>query len=114
VSEEIGKMEPFEVIFNGDGGIPAVCWKMSEGASPGFNLFDMADKLRTRGWQVPAYTLPANCQDIAVQRVLIRHGVSLDMANLLLEDIRRALDFFEKHPITSSIQPAEGSGFNHS
>ena len=26
------------------------------GRGPGYTLFDLADRLRTRGWQVPAYT----------------------------------------------------------
>ncbi|MBU1672789.1 MAG: glutamate decarboxylase [Actinobacteria bacterium] len=114
ISEQIGKMGPFSIIYDGSDGIPAVCWRIKEGEDPGFNLFDFADKLHSRGWQVPAYTLPPNCKHLAVQRVLVRHGVSLDLANLLLTDFRRNLEFFEKHPVTTSIRPEEGSGFNHS
>ena len=33
-------------------------------ADLGFNLFDLADRLRTHGWLVPAYTLPAELQDM--------------------------------------------------
>jgi glutamate decarboxylase len=113
LAEAIGKMGPFEIIYNGDGGIPALCWCMKEGANPGFTLFDLADKMRSRGWQVPAYTLPPNRQDLAIQRILVRHGVSEDMAELLLEDMKRSLDFFEKHPVASPISSEEGSGFNH-
>jgi len=105
-------MGPFSIIYDGDGGIPALCWRLREGAEPGFTLFDLADKLRTRG-QVPAYTLPPNRQDLAVQRILVRHGVSQDMADLLLEDMRRCLDFFARHPVTSPIKAEEGTGFNH-
>ncbi|RJP31255.1 MAG: glutamate decarboxylase [Actinobacteria bacterium] len=114
LAEQIAKMGPFSIIYNGDGGIPALCWRMQEGADPGFTLFDLAEKLRSRGWQVPAYTLPPDCRDIAVQRILVRHGVSFDMASLLLEDMRRCLEFFAKHPVASPIQPQEGSSFNHS
>lgn len=114
LAEEIAKMGPFTIIHDGGEGIPAVCWRIREGARPGFNPFDLADKLRSRGWQVPAYTLPPDCEDMAVQRILVRHGVSMDMAELLLQDIGRCLEFFEKHPVGSSIEPDEGSGFNHS
>ena len=41
---------------------------------PGYTLFDLADRLRARGWQVPAYTLTGTASDIAVQRVLVRLG----------------------------------------
>jgi glutamate decarboxylase len=57
-----------------------------------------------RGWQIASYPLPANRQQTVVQRVLIRHGVSRDMAGLLAEDLRRAVDHFRKHP---SAQPAD-------
>jgi len=48
LAEAIGKMGPFSIIYDGDGGIPALCWRLREGAEPGFTLFDLADKLRTR------------------------------------------------------------------
>jgi glutamate decarboxylase len=68
ISAEIEKLGPFEIIYNGqmDAGIPALCWKMKEGAEPGFSLYDLADRLRSRGWQVPAYALPANRQDLSI------------------------------------------------
>jgi hypothetical protein len=57
-------------------GIPAVSWKLKDGTEPGFSLFDLADRLRVRGWQVPAYTLLANCEKQAIQRILVRSGVA--------------------------------------
>ena len=41
-----------------DVGIPVVCWTIREETNPGFTLYDFADRLRSRGWQVPAYSLP--------------------------------------------------------
>ncbi|WP_425399293.1 glutamate decarboxylase [Aeoliella sp.] len=112
---EIEKLGPFEMLYNGDmgGGIPALCWKIREGAKPGFSLFDLADRLRARGWQVPAYSLPANCQDIAIQRILVRHGVSRDLGSLLLQDMKQALEHFEKHPIETPMTADEATGFHH-
>ncbi|MEZ6070815.1 MAG: pyridoxal-dependent decarboxylase [Pirellulales bacterium] len=115
IAGEIEKLGPFEMIYRGEQseGIPAVCWKMREGAAPGFSLYDLADRLRSRGWQVPAYSLPANCQDTVVQRILVRHGVSRDLGTLLVDDMRRALEFFEKHPVQEHMSAAEASGFHH-
>jgi glutamate decarboxylase len=48
----------------------------------------MSDRLRMRGWQVPAYTFPENLQDMAVLRIVVRNGFSMDLANLLLDDIK--------------------------
>ena len=115
LADEIGKLGPFEVIYGGDmgGGIPALCWKIRDGEKPGFTLYDLADRLRTRGWQVPAYSLPANCQDLAIQRILVRHGVSRDLATLLVDDMKRAIEHFGNHPIQTHMSESEASGFHH-
>ena len=95
-------------------GIPALSWKIKDGYDThGYTLYDLADRLRSRGWQVPAYSLPANCEDIVIQRILVRHGVSRDLASLLIDDINRCIDYFKKHPITNPITPAEGTGYHH-
>ncbi|MCP9801768.1 glutamate decarboxylase [Synechococcus sp. RedBA-s] len=115
LASEISKLGPFEIIYGGDPkvGIPALCWTMKEGSDANFNLFSLADRLRVRGWQVPAYTLPAHCQNISVQRILVRHGVSRDLAELLLEDIRQALAYFDRHPDHAVLTSSEASGFHH-
>ncbi len=112
---EISKLGPFELLYGGDmdSGIPAVCWKMKDGSNPGYSLFDFADRLRNRGWQVPAYSLPTHCEDLAIQRILVRRGVSRDLLSLLLEDMRRALEYFEQHPVQFALKADEASGFHH-
>lgn len=53
-----------------------------------------------RGWQVPAYTFPENLTDMAVMRIVIRNGFSVDLANLLLQDFKLHLRVLEHHPQT--------------
>jgi glutamate decarboxylase len=116
LAEEIGNMGPFEIIYGGDAkeGIPALAWKIKEGFNTyGYTLYDLADRLRSRGWQVPAYSLPANCEDLVIQRILVRHGVSKDLGSLLVEDMKRTLEYFKKHPITNPMGADEASGFHH-
>jgi glutamate decarboxylase len=115
IASQIAELGPFEIIYDGEmnAGIPALCWKMKDGVDPGFNLYDLADRLRSRGWQVPAYSLPADCQDLAIQRILVRHGVSRDLGSLLVDDMRRALDYFQQHPVQSRMTANEASGFHH-
>jgi glutamate decarboxylase len=115
IGDEIAKSGPFDIIYRGtaDAGIPAVCWKFTDSVDPGYSLYDLADRLRARGWQVPAYSLPANCEDLAIQRVLVRQGVSRDLASLLIDDFRQALDYFEKHPVQTPLSSEEASGFHH-
>jgi glutamate decarboxylase len=78
LATEIVKAGPFELLCdaNPNTGIPTVTLRIREGEDPGYTLFDLADRLRTRGWQVPAYTLTGTASDIAVQRILVRLGVS--------------------------------------
>jgi glutamate decarboxylase len=115
LAEEIGKLGQFEILFDGNPaeGIPAVSWKLTEGTDHGFTLFDLADRLRTRGWLVPAYTMPPNREDMAVQRILVRQGFSRDLASLLMNDYRASLDHFKAHPVTSPLTEAEAGSFNH-
>ena len=114
LADEIAAMGPFEMIFDGRGpGIPALAWKLKEGVDHGFTLFDLADRLRVRGWQVPAYTLPAHREDLAIQRILVRHDVSRDLASLLLDDYRDALAHLDKHPAANPLTAEEASGFAH-
>jgi glutamate decarboxylase len=116
IADEIGKLPPFEIIYGSDPktGIPALAWKIKDGHNTGgYTLYDLADRLRSRGWQVPAYSLPANCQDIVIQRVLVRHGVSKDLGALLVDDIRRCLEYFRSHPLTTPLTSSEATGFHH-
>lgn len=113
LADEIGKMEPFEIIYNGRGGIPALAWKLKEGVDHGFTLFDLADRLRTRGWLVPAYTLPADREDLAIQRILVKHGFSRDLASLLLEDYKDAVAHFARHPVSVPLSEEESGSFKH-
>lgn len=116
IASEIEKLGPFEVFFNGDSqkGIPAVAWKVKDGFDTlGYTLYDFADRLRSRGWQVPAYSMPANREDLVIQRILVRHGVSRDLGELLIEDMKRALEHFKAHPVAVPLTEKEASGFNH-
>ena len=62
---------------------------------------------------MPAYSLPANVQDVVIQRILVRHGVSRDLASLLLEDIERCLDYFKAHPVSRPLSEEEAGGYHH-
>jgi len=112
LSGEIAKLGPFELITNGSD-IPVFCWKLKEEAAAAtrYTLFDMADKLRERGWLVPAYPMPPNRQDLVVQRIVVKEGFSRDMADMLLNDMRRAIEWFESQP--DFVGKKEGAHFHH-
>ncbi len=115
LAKSIGELGPFEIIFDGDPkkGIPALSWKLKENMAHNFTLYDFSDRLRNRGWQVPAYSMPANREDLVVQRILVRHGVSMDLAYLLIEDMKRCLEYFEKYPVAKPLDKSDATSFNH-
>ncbi|NGE23081.1 glutamate decarboxylase, partial [Klebsiella pneumoniae] len=49
---------------------------------------------------------PADREKTVVQRIMIRHGVSRDLAALLLDDIKRAIDHFRQNPVVNSTAKA--------
>jgi glutamate decarboxylase len=115
LAEEIARMGPFEVIFDADSskGITAVTWRLSAAEEHRFSLFDVAEKLRSRGWLVPAYTLPADRQDLPVQRIIVRHGFSYDMADLLLADMGRSLGALRATPPSVPSTGELDGSFSH-
>ena len=115
LAEEIEKFGPFELLCRSDPdtGLPVVTWRIEDGEKPGYTLFDLADRLRNRGWQVPAYTLTGDASDIAVQRILVRQGVHRDLASNLLDDVDHAIHHFERHPVSVPMSRGEAGGFNH-
>ncbi len=100
LAREIVKLGPFELLCDSDpeSGIPSVAWRIKEGEDPGYTLYDLADRLRVKGWQVPAYPLTGAVSDVAVQRILVRQGVSRDLAGCLLNDFKDSIAHFGKHP----------------
>ena len=105
LARELASLGPIEVLYDGDGGLPAVCYTLKS-ADLGFSLYDLGERARMNGWQIASYPLPADRTDTVVQRILVRHGVTRDMASLLLADLKRALDHLAKNPIAqSTAQP---------
>jgi glutamate decarboxylase len=91
LSGEIAKLGPFELISDGTA-IPVFAFRLRDGLA--YSVYDISDKLRQSGWQVPAYTMPEGAEDIAVLRIVVREGFSRDLASQLFKDIRNAVAHF--------------------
>ena len=102
----IEALGPFELVSHPND-VPVFAWKLKNPQH--WSLYDLADRLRDRGWQVPAYRMPANRQDLMVQRAAIRNGFSFDLAEMLIKDIRRHLDWFASQPDFRSTAEADSS-----
>lgn len=105
---EIADLGPFELLSTGQD-LPVVSWTLREPAN--WSLYDLSDRLRDRGWQVPSYRLPANRQETVIQRAVVRNGFTHDLAGILVKDIRRHLDWFALQPGFKAA--ANGAGFHH-
>lgn len=113
IADKVATMGPFEIIYDGRGGIPALSWSLKEGMDHGYTLYDLSDRLRSRGWQVAAYSMPPNREDLVIMRILVRHGFSLDLGDLLIQDMQRCLDYFKKNPVTTPLTREEAGGYSH-
>jgi glutamate decarboxylase len=112
-ADQVNRLGMFDLVYDGRGGIPGCTWTIKKGVEPGFTLYDLADRLRVRGWQVPAYPMPANRSSLVVQRVLSRLGLSRDLAGLLFEDLKRAVRHLGKHPSSKSLTRHNAGGYHH-
>lgn len=101
---------------------PLFIWHLDEeyDKNAKWTLYDLQDKLKQSGWMVPAYTLPANLEDIVVMRVVIKQGFTRDMADMMLNDMRSSVDELEKleYPTASRIayekqEKQKGKVFTH-
>ncbi len=98
LSGEIAKIGPFELFTDGSD-LPVFAFKLRDDIT-GYSVFDLSERLRQRGWQVPAYTFPEDMTGTSVMRIVIRNGFSMDLANLLLDDFRLHVRILEHHPQT--------------
>lgn len=86
---------------------PLFIWYMNSeyDEKANWTLFDLQDKLMQSGWMVPAYSMPKDIEDMVVMRIVVRQGMSRDMADMLIEDITNAVTELEKleYPTPSRI-----------
>jgi len=85
--------EHLEVVADGSA-IPVVSFRLA--GDRGYTEFDVSHELRTFGWQVPAYTMPDNATDVSVLRIVVREGLSADLARALHDDAVKALKTLDK------------------
>ena len=95
MSGQIAAMGPFELLTDGSE-LPVFAFRLRGPAR--YSVFDLSERLRQRGWLVPAYTFPADLQDVAVLRIVVRNGFSLDLARLFLADLRAQAEILAAHP----------------
>ncbi|WP_300261122.1 glutamate decarboxylase [Clostridium sp.] len=112
LSSELEKTGLFEIYNNGEN-LPIVCYKLKEDVDVDWTLYDLADRLLMKGWQVPAYPLPENLQDTIIQRVVCRADFSHNLAELYLRDLKAAIEDLNNARILNQKAKAGVQGFTH-
>ncbi len=83
ISHTVAEMGPYRLISDGSE-LPVFAFATNPEVK-NYTVFDVSDRLRERGWLVPAYSFPENRQDLSVLRVVVRAGMHKEMADELLE-----------------------------
>jgi glutamate decarboxylase len=109
-AEAVAGLGPFELLTDGSE-LPVFAFTLNDADRP-YTVFDLSERLRDRGWLVPAYTYPEDRQDVAALRIVVRNGMSRDLADLLIADLQRHVDYFESLPAPLP-QPDHRHGFHH-
>ncbi len=93
LQNELEKTGLFETIIS-DIRMPLLAFGLKGEHS--FSVYQISDKLRYHGWQVPAYTLAQNCEDVSILRIVVKEGFDYDLASLLLKHLLEAVQLLEK------------------
>jgi glutamate decarboxylase len=109
LSRRIADMGPFRLLTTGDQ-LPVFAFTLA-GDVTGYSVFDVSAHLRAAGWLVPAYTFPADRTDLSVLRVVVRNGMTHDLADLFVEDLQRVVLQLERQE--KPLRGKEASSFAH-
>ncbi|MCL2546863.1 MAG: glutamate decarboxylase [Oscillospiraceae bacterium] len=104
LANEIAGIGPF-TLWNDASDIPVFAWMLKSDPARNWTLYDLSDRLRMKGWQVPAYPMPDGLTDITVQRIVVRNGLSMDLAGRLIDDIRAHVAHLEETNVKTSARP---------
>ena len=99
---------------------PLFCWYMKDMKKKKWTLYDLSDSMRQDGWQIPAYSLPKDMEDVVVMRIVVRQGTGIDLADRLIDDMKRHIETLDsrKEPtdtwhILNKAQKIKDRGFSH-
>lgn len=113
LARELKKTGFFEILNDGSH-LPIVCYKEDPAKQHEWTLYDLADRLLMKGWQVPAYPLPENLQQTIIQRLVVRADFGMNMAHDFVQDLHAALDELEhSHLVFHEKETPKTYGFTH-
>ncbi len=111
MASAIAEMGPYELLSDGSE-LPVFLFRLKADVT-NYTVYDVSAKMRERGWQVPAYSLPDNLTGVSGLRVVIRNGFAHDLAGLFLDDLARATQFLEGLSAKLPHDPSHTESFAH-
>jgi glutamate decarboxylase len=109
LSGRIAEMGPFRLLTRGDE-LPVFAFTVNDDVT-GYSVFDVSAHLREAGWLVPAYTFPEDRTDLSVLRIVVRNGMTHDLADLFIDALTSAVAQLEKQE--KPLRGKESSSFAH-
>jgi len=85
-------------LLSDDVSLPLVAFSFlprTDGSTRGYDEFALSDKLRERGWVLPAYRLAPKADHITLMRAVVREDLSASMCDQLVRDIGKAVAWLE-------------------
>ncbi|XVE57217.1 hypothetical protein DITRI_Ditri04bG0073500 [Diplodiscus trichospermus] len=111
LKEGIEKTGRFDIVSK-DVGVPLVAFTLKDSSK--HTVFEIAESLRRFGWILPAYTMPADAQHVAVLRAVIREDFSHGLAKRLVSHIELVLKEMDSLPSRLlTIKADEGLKLHH-
>jgi len=90
--EQIGKFK----ILSKEIGVPLVAFSLKDSSK--HTVFEISDSMKRFGWIIPAYTMPADAEHVAVLRVVIREDFSRSFADRFVCDLQKVMIEIEGLP----------------
>ncbi|HET9256233.1 MAG TPA: glutamate decarboxylase [Pseudonocardiaceae bacterium] len=110
LAAQVAALGPLRLLTDGSE-LPVFAAALGEDVT-NYTVFDISAGLREHGWLVPAYTFPPGRTDLAVLRFVIRNGMTHDLAQVLLADLRTVLTDLS-HQRESTRDPRTAASFAH-
>ncbi|KAL9597238.1 MAG: hypothetical protein Q9219_005281 [cf. Caloplaca sp. 3 TL-2023] len=87
----------FIIMSKGRGqGLPLVAFRLNPDHGHQYDEFAVAHQLRERGWVVPAYTMAPHSENLKLMRVVVREDFSRSRCDVLVKDIKLAVETLNK------------------
>jgi glutamate decarboxylase len=93
IADEAAEIGPYRLLTDGSD-LPVFAFALRPEIE-NYSVFDVSAVLRENGWLVPAYTFPENREDLSVLRIVVRAGMTHDMADLFLAVLRKETETLE-------------------